>query len=252
MAVAALVLLLAADARELGIRPAGAVRLVANEYGHGMSGASWVATSGSLFTSGDAFWSGRPDVRRPGASSAFGTNSAVLRVVGREPVAANVVVSLDVRPVALVSGAGHPRRAFDGVHLLVRYRSPSETYVVSLIRRDGQVVVKKKVPGGPSYGGTYVTLGAHRMGSGSGGRAAGGPARWRRAEVSTTDVLGGVRIRLRMDGKTRLDVVDRGLGGPALSGPGRIGVRGDNCDFYVRALTVRPLGDRAFSKGETG
>ena len=47
---------------------------------------------------------------------------------------------------------------WDG-YLFARYQSPVSLYVVSVARRDGSVVAKKKVPGNNANGGTYIQLG---------------------------------------------------------------------------------------------
>jgi hypothetical protein len=63
----------------------------------------WYMTSGSLFTSGKAGWSGVPDRRAPDAASADGTGSAVFRLVTHRRDFGNVAVSFSPRNDAVTS-----------------------------------------------------------------------------------------------------------------------------------------------------
>jgi hypothetical protein len=224
--------------------PGVAIHLVTNEYAHhhpdapGVAeSAEWIATSGSLFRAGSLLWSGLPDDRKPGPGSRTGTDSAVLRVVSRRAnvgAAGALVVRLAVYASSFTSTGRTPQRPTDGVNVLLRYHSPQQTYAVSVLRRDGSVAIKKKTPGGPSNGGRYDTLATV---AGTRGRLA-GIGRWLNVEVIMTAVGSSVRIVLRLDGRTRLVAVDSGVPDPALRAGGRLGLRGDNCDFYIRDLTV--------------
>jgi hypothetical protein len=190
---------------------------------------SWIVTSGSLFARDGAGWTGAPDSARPDASSSSGTGSTVFRVVSRRANFGNVSVHLRLRVDRLLE---RKRQAWDGVHLFARYESPVHLYVVSLARRDGSVVVKKKVPSGDAAnGGRYIQLGSTayfppRLGGWSDVRL----------DVHNTDA--GVQIVLHLDGHPALDVEDRGAGGPPITEPGRVGLRGDNAEFDFDSFTV--------------
>lgn len=204
---------------------AGPDRLVTNERAHptpprdGHVSADWVVTSGSLFARGGAGWSGEPDGGSPDAGSTPATGSAVLRAVSRGPAFSGVTVTTQVRVVRLLQTERTPVRAWDGVHLFLRYQSPDNTYTVDVHRRDGSLTVKRK------SGGRYTTLGRvdHRVPRG----------RWLsvRAEARTAR-NGDVRITSSIDGQPVLGVTDRS--DAAITGAGRVGIRGDNCEFYFR------------------
>jgi len=65
------------------------------------------------------------------------------------------------------------------VHIFMRYQSPDLLYVLSVDRRDGVIVIKKKVPGGTTAGGTYYTLASVQ------GRAVTG--RWQQVRASAVN-----------------------------------------------------------------
>lgn len=125
-----------------------------------------------------------------------------------------------------------PRAGADwtGMHLFLRYRDPFTLYVVSLVRQDGRVEVKKKIAGGSSNGGTYYGL--------TGAAAAVTPGAWHRAEVSVRDEAGGVAIVVSIDGREIARVRDNGVGGPPLTGSGKVGLREDFTQFHVGDFTV--------------
>jgi hypothetical protein len=221
--------------------------LITNEYAYHHEGAvdavrspDWIVTSGSLYGSADLLWSGHPDDRPPGPTSALGDDSAVLRAVSTRGDYADVKVSFALRVIQLGRTSRTPAQDYDGVHVFLRYQSEFATYYVSVFCRDGQVKVKKKVPGGPSNGGTYITLASSAL------RVDPGlPGVWHQVETTVSrEGTAAARLTLRLDGRLVLDVVDRGAIAPVIAAPGRVGLRGDNCEFYVRDFHVKPFGDR--------
>ena len=99
------------------------------------------------------------------------------------------------------------------------------------------MVIKKKCPGGPSNGGTYYTL----------GRAL--PSLpivynvWQRYSTSIQNKPdGSVEISLSRDQISLTTVTDRGVGCPAITQPGAVGIRGDNDNFSISNVTVTSLG----------
>jgi hypothetical protein len=194
---------------------------------------SWMVTSGSLFSADGAGWTGVPDDISPNALSSNGNDSAVFRVVTRRADFANVSVSFQLRVAGLVSTPRTPAESYDGVHVFLRYQNQRELYVVSVYRRDGVVAIKEKIPGGPVNGGTYYTL--------SETRASLPLHKW--VPVSVSIVTAGsqtVRLKLSINGHEVLaSTSSRGRVDPILA-PGRIGLRGDNCQFFFRDFTVTP------------
>ncbi|MET7691685.1 hypothetical protein ABZT06_27510 [Streptomyces sp. NPDC005483] len=188
-------------------------------------------TSGSLFGLGGAGWSGHPDGDRPDTESARATDSAVFRPASRRRDFGDTRVFLRLRLTGLVTTARTPAQPYDGVHLWLRLHSEQECYAVSAVRRDGQVVVKRKTPGGPVNGGTYVTLATTS--------AAFPPDAWTEAVATATDLPDRrVRITLELAGHRVLGVTDASPGG--LYKPGAVGIRGDNAEFLFRDFTAGP------------
>lgn len=220
----------------------GPDRLVTNEYAHWNPRASgarrspdWDMTSGSLFVRDGAGWSGPPDPSTPDARSSAGTGSSVFRMNTRRTDFGDVRVTLRIRTLRFVDGGGRaPTRPTDGVHLMLRRQDQTELYVASLNRRDGLLVVKKKLTGGTENGGTYVALGRVRN-----------PFRfgvWQSFDVRITS--GGrsrVTITIFQNGRRLLEAVDDGAHGPPITRPGSIGLRADNCEFEFQALRAHPL-----------
>ena len=220
----------------------GPDRLVTNEYAHWNPRASdarrspdWDMTSGSLFVRHGAGWSGPPDQATPDARSSVGTGSSVFRMNTRRTDFGDVQVTLRIRTLRFVDGGGRaPTRPSDGVHLLLRRQDQTELYAASLNRRDGLLVVKKKLTGGTENGGTYVTLGQvqypFRFGE------------WQTFDVRVTS--GGrsrVTVTVSQNGRRLLEAVDDGAHGPPISRPGSIGLRADNCEFEFQTLRAHPL-----------
>jgi hypothetical protein len=219
-------------------RPDG---LVTNEFALYTGGpgsrtsSTWIATSGSLFARGRQGWTGVPDATSPDVCSCRSTDSAVFRLVTRRADFGDVAVSFRLTNRGLTSTRRTPRHGYDGVHVFLRYHSEAELYVVAVNRRDGEVVAKKKLPGGSINGGRYVVIGR--------------PAtyRWRpgvvqrvRAAVRTVS-RGRVLLTLQVDGRELLHVVDDGTGGRPLLRAGRVGLRGDNDEFLFDSFTARPI-----------
>jgi hypothetical protein len=187
----------------------------------------WIATSGSLFARDHAGWTGVPDRAAPGPLSAGATDSSVFRVITRQAGFQDVTVSFSLFVQRFLPAP----TSWQGVHVFLRYVNPDLLYVISVDRRDGVVVIKKKVPGGPSAGGTYYPLAtAH-------GTAIAG--RWTQVTASAVNSGADVDLKVWVDGRFRLQAVDGGAGGVApITQPGRVGLRGDYTDFMFRGFAV--------------
>jgi len=222
-------------------RPEG---LITNEYAfhHPADPASrkdpiWELTSGSFFERHVSGYSGVPDHVSPNALSTNGNNSAVFRARTHRADFGDVVVSFDLRNMGFSNSSGEPPHDYDGVHVWLRYVSEYELYAVTVNRRDNVVVLKKKMPGGPSNGGTYYEWQTVPYTA-----RINAPVH---VEASIqTQLDASVILRLTIDGKVVLRVRDDGrVGSPPILGKGRVGLRGDNCEFYVRnfKVTANPL-----------
>jgi hypothetical protein len=218
---------------------AGPDQLLTNEFAHsnpGNPGAvtspDWDVTSGSLFVRNAAGWTGVPDTAAVDATSASGTDSSVFRMISWRRNFRDVTVSLQVRNLRLASPGATAPAAVDGIHLFLRYQNPDWLYAVSLNRRDNQIVIKKKLPGGPTAGGTYVTLGSTRYVVPYGV--------WQSFTVRISSGRGGsAKISVGVGAREMLAVSDRGSGGPAITSAGAVGLRGDYCEFEFRNFRVQ-------------
>jgi hypothetical protein len=216
--------------------------LVTNDYAYfhassptSVQSADWFVTSGSLFARNGAGWTGTPDAAKPNAQSTNGTGSATFRVITRRRDFGSVAVSFDLLNQRSVTTYRTPAHHWDGVHVFLHYLSQNALYVVTVNRRDNTVVMKKKVPGGPTNGGTYYTLGAPV-------RFAPRHGRWQHVLATIRgNARHGVSITASVDGRLLLAATDRGLGGRPLGQPGAIGIRGDNTEFKFAHLLVRAL-----------
>jgi hypothetical protein len=215
-------------------RPNG---LITNEFAYfnpdnraAVRSPTWIATSGSLFVQNKAAWTGVPDRGDPGPRSAPVTDSSVFRVVTRRADFQDVTVSFSLLVQRFMTVAGSP--GFQGVHVFMRYQHPDLLYVLSVDRRDGVIVIKKKVPGGTTAGGTYYTLASVH------GRTVTG--RWEQVRASAVNVGEGVELDVWLNGQLRLKALDNGVGDtPPITQPGRVGLRGDYTEFKFDDFTVQ-------------
>lgn len=219
----------------------GPMTLLTNEFAYRHPGdqasvrsAGWWVTSGSLFGGGDYLWSGRPDDGRPGPTSHPWTGSAVLRAVTARDDFADVGVRFDLRINGLTQTRRTAAERSDGVHVMLRYQSEEAIYFVSVGRRDGRYTIKRKTPGGPVNGGTYVTLAATDSPAPPEMRSG-----WHTVETS---IQGSrtVVLNLRIDGLPVLRAVEHRPAADLAPATGRVGLRGDNCDFLVRGFRESP------------
>lgn len=216
----------------------GSNGLVTNEFAYfnqhspaAVRSPTWIVTSGSLFVHDNAGWTGVPDRGLPGPRSASTTDSSVFRAVTRRSDFQNVTVSFGLLVQRFVPAPNGQTPGWQGVHVFLRYQSPSLLYVVSVDRYDGVIVIKKKVPGGPVDGGTYYTLATVNGTSVAG--------KWEQVRVSAVNKGDSVDIMLWLDGRLRLQAIDSGAGDtPPITAPGKVGIRGDYTEFEFNHFTV--------------
>ncbi|TKA11924.1 hypothetical protein [Actinacidiphila oryziradicis] len=217
--------------------------LVTNEYAYrnphdrrARTSAEWVVTSGSLFAHSGDGWTGLPEVGETGPDSSRFTDSAVFRLVTRRRDFGSVIVRTAVRLAPPITTAQTPAQDWDGGHLWLRYHSPQELYALSFRRRDGLIVVKRKIPAkdaSAANGGDYATLAEarHALPYGS----------WHQLAASAVNSRSGtVHLRLDIDGRTVLTAEDRTPG--RLLTPGGVGLRVDNTELYFRDFAAAPHG----------
>lgn len=199
----------------------------------------WEMTSGSLFAKGGKGWTGVPDEKAVDIASATGNNSRDFRLTTRRQDFGDVSVKFELTNVAQSAGVKFPAVAWDGVHVFLRYQSQTNLYYASVNRRDGKVIIKKKITGGPgpiSNGGTYYPLTPET------------PIAWTPGVVQNVEATvknqpdGSVLLTLNRDGKELLRVVDDGkVGGPPITEPGATGIRGDNTEFTFNKFKVETI-----------
>jgi hypothetical protein len=207
---------------------AGPDELIAAEGTPGSDDASWEVTSGTLFRAGGNGWTGHPDAGgTPGS-----TGSAVFRMVSADRRFGDLDMSVTLSVDALVETSRTPAQDYDGAHIWVRYRSDRELYAVSVDRRDGTMIIKKKCPGGDSNGGTYYDL------SPSLADVPIPQGQWQHVTVSVRDLPDGtVHVTAARDG-VLIEATDNGIGCPALRGDGGVGIRGDNAELRFAGIIV--------------
>ncbi len=194
----------------------------------------WELTSGSLFAQNGEGWTGIPDNIGPNALSTNGTNSAVFRLTTKRSDFRDVSVSFSLLNQNLVETSITPQSSVDGVHFFLRYQSEENLYYASINRRDNTAVIKKKIPGGISNGGTYYELSSyvsHTVPYGS----------WQ--NVTSTiknNTDGSVSIELYSEGQLVVQANDKGnVGGPPILNAGKLGIRGDNANLKFKNFVVK-------------
>jgi hypothetical protein len=223
--------------------PAG-THLITNEYAYrnptkpdAVTSPDWIATSGSLFGRNGTGWTGPVDRVTPGPTSDPHTDSAVFRLITRRDDFDDAHVQFRLSIAGVTSTAQTPKVDWDGVHIWMRYQDQTSSYAVSVARRDGIVLIKKKCPGGPTNGGTYHTLTRE---------VSGYPIplnQWRYVGATAYNTPdGGVRVTMLINGRFVVGVTDNGIGCAPIRAAGAVGIRGDNAEFSFSAFTVYPFG----------
>ena len=213
--------------------------LITNEFAYynhrdrrAVPSSDWVATSGSLFARDGAGWTGVPDGSAPDSRSARATDSAVFRLRTRRANFSNVAVSFQLRIDRLLTTARTPAEAYDGVHVWLHYQTPNWLYFASVSRRDGRIVIGKKLP--TAGGGQYADL----------DRAPNHPFplhRWEAVQATIESDGHKVIIRVLINGQLVARTVDDGTRGPTILRPGHVGIRGDNASFEFKDFKVTSL-----------
>jgi hypothetical protein len=221
----------------------GPDRLLTNEYAEHnpdapgiVRSAQWFVTSGSLFLANGALTDGHIDHIAANARSSHGTNSAVFRAYTRQHFSGNYQVTFDLWLRAPQAVAGLETASWDGLHLIINAQSPSAAYYVSLYRRDGQAVIKKKSAGGPIAGGSYQELSKYVPSTVR-------PQHWtelridvRRSEpdAETIDLYEGGALLITATDAPAV------TGSPSF-GAGRLGIRADKTRFAIKDFSINRL-----------
>lgn len=215
--------------------------LVANDYTYRFPAATdgvvspiWQLSNGSLFSVGGIGWTGAPDNGVTRADGSGPTHSASFRLTTKQDDFRDVLTGMRVRRNGLTETSSTPAVVWDGAHIVLRYQSLQSFYVASVDRRDGLAVLKRKLPGGDSYGGNYRVLGRYAA------RAVPQGAWQDAAAVAHTNDDGSVTVGLFASGHLVVSATDRGENGAPLL-QGRVGVYGDNADLNLDDIRVSAL-----------
>jgi hypothetical protein len=221
----------------------GPDRLLTNEYAEHHPEAAGIVrsrqlfvTSGSLFLRDGAATNGHLDHIAANRRSSKGTNSAVFRAYTRRRFAGDYQVRFELWLRAPQRVAGLLDAPWDGLHLIVNAQSPEAAYYVSLYRRDGTAVIKKKTAGGPVAGGSYQELSKYLPSKIT-------PEHWTEVRIDVRRSAGGeVTIDLYEAGALLTTASDD----PAITGSapfsgGRLGIRADKTRFAIKDLSVERL-----------
>lgn len=171
------------------------------------------------------------------SSSGGRTDSSVFRLVTRRQDFQDVSLTLDFQHLGFVEGV--KERNWDGTNVWIRHLSEHSLYKATFNRRDGKITLKKKehLPDEPSLNyGRHLTLAAEEHPF--------APGEDQRFSVEAENVSrNAVELRIRDErGRVLLSYLDDGRkGGPALTAPGAVGVRGDHSKLLLRQLEVSPL-----------
>ncbi len=224
--------------------------LLTNEYNYynpndpqSVHSETWTMTSGSIFAQDQSAWTGVLGSCSPNPTSSNCTNSNVFRLISKEIFAGNVNISFSFRQ----NGNMGTSQSWYGTHIFVRYLSPYDLYYASVNRADKRIVIKRKVPCGPSNQGTYFELSSYVPHSWESGV-------WNEYMVSVkTEPSGNVWLGIYDISQNPPELLVSGIdkGGinpnwtsdcqtegkypsnyyPPITDPGKVGVRGDFSDF---------------------
>lgn len=221
----------------------GSDRLLTNEFAfrhpdspEAVVSPQWFVTSGSLFVRSGAATNGSLDDREADPRSTTGTNSAVFRAYTKRRFQPSYRVTFEVRVEPPRQVPGLQPAPWDGLHLMVDANSPEAAYYVSLYRRNGQSVIKKKTPGGTVAGGSYSPLSRYVPCHIE-------PGRWTEVRVDVRSAGSrAVTIDLYENGTLLTTATDQ----PSISGTppfteGRLGIRADKTNFAIKEFRVETL-----------
>ena len=210
--------------------------LVTNEYAYwhpndplSIKSPIWEMDSGSLFLKNGLYWTGVPADKAPNYNSTTGNNSAVFRLNTKNFGYQNFTVSFNLNIVGMTTTKTTPVVNWDGVHVFLRYQSEYNLYYASVKRRDGNMVIKKKCPGGVSNNGTYYDLSSYTK--------LNTPSNIKVSIQNQTD--GSVKIDIYNGNTIILTGIDKGIGCSVISRAGATGIRGDNTQFYFGSFTIQ-------------
>lgn len=122
-------------------------------------------------------------------------------------------------------------QSWDGAHLALRYQGDCRSYYVSLNRRDGTMVIKKKTPD-DKLGCVYTNLGDYFV----------FPVPYDRPQDFRVFLRdgpdGSVSIKVYESGRLVASGLDKGEGGPPIREPGEIVLRSDNAELEYAGLKI--------------
>lgn len=203
----------------------------------GFRSPTWEMESGCALRRSNTLWSGKPSSSVPNINCSNGAGSAVFRLWTKRDDFRNVRVRMRLRNVGFNDGSRQwPAVRWDGVKLWLRRQGGTGSvglYTAEVNRREGNVIVQKKCAGRDEY---------HLLAQTSPGDTPPRFGKWEKVGGSVRNLPGGaVRLTVERRGKTVLEAVDRGRGCRPIRSDGRVGIRGDNAEFFVDGFRVSSL-----------
>ena len=229
--------------------------LVTNEYATynpsdpaSVISPTWEANSGSFWSANGTIHNAKVpiDIGAPNAQSTNHNNNAVGRLYTKQSFSLGglnqglavftFITNLGLSvPSGTIDGSPNTSHDWDGIHIFGIYAAENSLYYGSINRRDGKVVIKRKKPGGPSNGGTYVDLSTYNNYTVPYGEG----RRYRMEQLITSLSPLTVRIRLFVDSTKIAEAFDDGsVTGVTPLTSGRVGIRSDNCAWMADKFMV--------------
>lgn len=200
--------------------------------------ANWAVESGSMFRLSSTAWTGVPDnVWGMDRLSSNGTGSQIFRAWTKRKDFTSVRADFDLKNNGYTAGSpDRPAVAWDGIKVWLHHTYDLYGYALEVNRRQGNVIIQKKVAAGNADGYQYHILCNTPWDTNP------NPARigtWERVgAVARNNADGSVTLQVLRNGAVALQCVDTGSVGGAPLRSGDIGIRGDNTNFQFDNVTV--------------
>ena len=223
--------------------------LISNSYAYwngwdtaALTDPTWAVEGGSMFRLGSTAWTGVPDNHYATArDSSTGTGSQVFRAWTKRKDFASARIDFDLKNNGYTAGsADTPAVSWDGVKVWLHHTYDLYGYALEVNRRQGNVIIQKKVAAATSAGYAYHILCNTPWDTNPNPAQIGS---WERVgAVARNNADGSVTLQVLRNGAVALQCVDNGSVGGAPLRSGDIGIRGDNTNFQFDNVSVTAAG----------
>lgn len=199
---------------------------------------NWAVEGGSMFRLDSTAWTGVPDnIYSTNRLSSNGNGSQVFRAWTKRKDFASVRADFDLKNNGYTAGSpDRPAVLWDGVKVWLHHTYDLYGYALEVNRRQGNVIIQKKVAANTADGYQYHVL-CNTPWSGNPNPATIGA--WERVgAIARNNADGSVTLQVLRNGAVALQCVDNGSVGGAPLRSGDVGIRGDNTDFQFDNVTV--------------